>query len=63
MSAVLRHALTTLQIEAAARHPETARWRSVIVTPGQGSRIVLRSKRPTAVSFQQNYILPAGAHS
>jgi len=60
MSAVLRHALTTLQIEPAGRRVETARWRSVIVTPGLGSRIMLHAKRRTAVSFQTSVHAPCG---
>jgi cytochrome P450 len=60
MSAVLRHALITLKIEPTGRRVETARWRSVIVTPGQGSRIMLRAKRRTAFSFQTSVHAPSG---
>lgn len=45
MRTVLRAMLEDLTIEPASARLETARWRTVIVTPGDGCRIVLR-KRP-----------------
>ena len=45
MQIVLKTVLGELQILPADRRIETARWRSVIVTPGRGSRVLLR-KRP-----------------
>jgi cytochrome P450 len=47
MQALLRATLATRTIRPAARRPERARWRSVIVTPRHGGRLVL-SQRPTA---------------
>ncbi len=45
---VLRTVLAGLQIAPAGRSLETARWRSVIVTPGHGARIVLTPRaRPS----------------
>ncbi len=45
---VLRTVLAGLQIAPVGRTLETARWRSVIVTPGHGARIVLtRRPRPS----------------
>jgi cytochrome P450 len=45
MRAVLRVVLSRWEILPAARSIETARWRSVIVTPGRGSRVILRTRR------------------
>ncbi len=47
MQLVLRSVLSELQIFPVTSRVETARWRSVIVTPGRGSRVVL-SRRRTA---------------
>jgi cytochrome P450 len=47
MRTVLRLALSELEVTAVGRTVETARWRSVIVTPGHGSRIVLRKRTAT----------------
>jgi cytochrome P450 len=44
MQIVLRTVLSELDVLPVADQIETARWRSVIVTPGRGSRIVLRSR-------------------
>lgn len=44
MRAVLRAVLSKWEILPAARNIEAARWRSVIVTPGHGSRIILRTR-------------------
>jgi cytochrome P450 len=41
MQLVLRAVLSELQVLPVTNRIETARWRSVIVTPGRGSRIVL----------------------
>jgi cytochrome P450 len=43
---VLRTALATVTIRPAARRIERARWRSVIVTPHAGSRVVLGPRTP-----------------
>jgi cytochrome P450 len=40
MRTTLRAILSTLKIEPVGRRVETARWRSVIVTPGRGARII-----------------------
>jgi cytochrome P450 len=47
MHSVLRIVLSDLEILPVGSKVETARWRSVIVTPGRGSRILLRRRRPT----------------
>jgi cytochrome P450 len=44
MQVVLKAVLSEMQILPVGDRIETARWRSVIVTPGRGSRIVLRSR-------------------
>lgn len=44
MRAVLRTVLSKWEVLPAARKIEAPRWRSVIVTPGRGSRIVLRTR-------------------
>jgi cytochrome P450 len=44
MQIVLRTVLSELDVLPVGGHIETARWRSVIVTPGRGSRIVLGSR-------------------
>jgi cytochrome P450 len=48
MRTVLRAVLTRWEIQPAARTMETAQWRSVIVAPGHGSRIILRSRQHRA---------------
>jgi cytochrome P450 len=45
MKAVLRTVLATRTIHPASRHMERPRWRSVIVTPHAGSRVILRARR------------------
>lgn len=45
MNTVLRTLLTSTTIEAAGARMEHPSWRSVIVTPHAGSRVVLRSRR------------------
>ena len=45
LHAVLRIGLSQLTLAPVASRVETARWRSVIVTPGHGSRIVLTRRR------------------
>jgi cytochrome P450 len=45
MRTVLRTVLSRLEIVPVGTTVETARWRSVIVTPGRGSRILLRNRR------------------
>jgi cytochrome P450 len=44
MQLVLRTVLSELQVLPVGNRVETARWRSVIVTPGRGSRILLRRR-------------------
>lgn len=44
MQLVLKTVLSELQVLPVTNRVETARWRSVIVTPGRGSRIVLSSR-------------------
>jgi cytochrome P450 len=47
MQLVLRTVLSELRVLPVTNRVETARWRSVIVTPGRGSRVVL-SRRSAA---------------
>ena len=47
MQAVIRATLATRVIEPVAPAIERARWRSVIVTPAQGGRVVLRKRDTT----------------
>jgi tetraprenyl-beta-curcumene synthase len=47
MQLVLRTVLSELRVLPVGNRVETARWRSVIVTPGRGSRVLLRT-RPDA---------------
>ena len=47
MQTVLRATLARHTIEPAGAHIERARWRSVIVTPHAGSRIILRRRSST----------------
>ncbi|MGH2903826.1 MAG: cytochrome P450 [Solirubrobacteraceae bacterium] len=49
MQIVLRAVLSELQVLPVGNRVETARWRSVIVTPGRGSRILLRKRRALGV--------------
>lgn len=44
MQLVLRTVLSELRVLPVGNRVETARWRSVIVTPGRGSRILLRRR-------------------
>ena len=45
MRVVLRHVLANFNVLPASSRVETARWRSVIVTPSHGCRVVLRPRR------------------
>lgn len=49
MKAVLGTVLETMTIDPASRRMERPRWRSVIVTPHAGSRVVLRPREHRAV--------------
>jgi cytochrome P450 len=44
MEAVIRAVVSTAVIHPAASRMEPARWRSVIVTPGRGGRVMLRQR-------------------
>ncbi|HTA13204.1 MAG TPA: cytochrome P450, partial [Solirubrobacteraceae bacterium] len=46
LQSVLRATLATRTILPASRRVERARWRSVIVTPGNGGRVLLKARRP-----------------
>ncbi len=50
MQLVLKAVVSELRIMPVAGDIETARWRSVIVTPGRGSRILLSRRRDAHVS-------------
>jgi hypothetical protein len=45
MQTVLRTVLTSVTVRPAASRIEHPRWRSVIVTPHAGSRVVLHPRR------------------
>jgi tetraprenyl-beta-curcumene synthase len=47
MQIVLRTVFSELEVLPVADQIETARWRSVIVTPGRGSRVVLNTRAAT----------------
>jgi cytochrome P450 len=49
MKAVLRAVLRSVTVDPAARRMEHARWRSVVVAPHAGSRVVLRARKKRAV--------------
>jgi cytochrome P450 len=44
MQSVLKAVLSEFRISPVGRRVETARWRSVIVTPGNGCRVMLRRR-------------------
>lgn len=48
LETVLAVALSVLSVHPAAAAPERPRWRSVIVTPHAGSRVILRDRRGRA---------------
>ncbi len=50
MRTVLRTLFEQLEVEPARARMETARWRTVIVTPGAGCRVVLHARRTNALS-------------
>jgi cytochrome P450 len=53
MKTVLRAVLETMTVNPASRRMERPRWRSVIVTPHAGSRVILRPrKRPSSVAIR-----------
>ena len=47
MKTVLRTALSSVSVHAAARSMERPLWRSVVVMPHAGSRVILRNRRST----------------
>jgi cytochrome P450 len=47
LQGVLRATLATRTVLPASRRVERARWRSVIVTPGGGGRVLLKARRPS----------------
>jgi cytochrome P450 len=71
MKAVLRTVLETMTIDPASRRMERPRWRSVIVTPHAGSRVVLRPRErrsfprgvPGAARQPAARACPAPAHT
>lgn len=48
MSAVLREVLSRRELHPAANRLERASWRSVIVTPSQGARVILHTRSSSA---------------
>jgi cytochrome P450 len=68
MKTVLRTVLETMTVEPACRRMERPKWRSVIVTPHAGSRVVLRARerRRGAVERSREPAVggcPAAVHS
>ena len=65
MKTVLRTVLETMTVSPAGRRMERPKWRSVIVTPHAGSRVVLRRRehRPVASKnvFEKRPHAPGGA--
>jgi cytochrome P450 len=59
MRAVLQAVLSKWEVLPVSRKIEAARWRSVIVTPGHGSRIVLRTRHHNSRKFASAY--PVGS--
>lgn len=53
MRTVLRTVLSDLRVEPVGNRVETARWRSVIVTPEKGSQIVLRERHAVKSAYRQ----------
>jgi tetraprenyl-beta-curcumene synthase len=49
MATVLKLAMSRLEVQPCGPL-ETARWRSVIVTPGRGSRVLLRERKPPRIA-------------
>jgi cytochrome P450 len=49
MSTVLREAISRRELHPATDRLERASWRSVIVTPSQGARVILRVRRSSAL--------------
>ena len=52
MTAVLREALSQRELHPATDQLERASWRSVIVTPSQGARVILRA-RPSSARWRR----------
>jgi cytochrome P450 len=46
LQSVIRATLSTRTVRPTSRRIERARWRSVIVTPGNGARVLLEARRP-----------------
>ncbi len=61
MKTVLRTALETMTVGTASRRMERPRWRSVIVTPHAGSRVVLRRRERARPERCARPALPAEA--
>ena len=51
MKTVLRTVLSTATVLPAGKHLEHPRWRSVIVTPHAGARVVLRPRSHSGARF------------
>jgi cytochrome P450 len=61
MQTVLRTVLETMTVSPASRHMERPRWRSVIVTPHAGSRVVLRSRERRTFALRRARRTAVGA--
>ena len=62
MKTVLRTVLENTTVSPASRHMERPRWRSVIVTPHAGSRVVLRRRVRALSQCRERPALLAGGH-
>jgi cytochrome P450 len=64
LKTVLRTVLSQLTLHPAAKHIEHPRWRSVIVTPHAGSRVLLRARPPKdgARARTSDALLGKGSH-
>jgi cytochrome P450 len=61
MKTVLRAVLETMTVSPASRRMERPRWRSVIVTPHAGSRVVLSSRERRSVTVRRPRRTAVGA--
>ncbi len=62
MKTILRAVLSQVTVHPAARRMEHARWRSVVVTPHAGSRVVLRGRKKPRLGRKKPAVT-AKAHS
>ena len=61
MRIVLASVLRELELAPTGRRVETARWRSVIVTPGRGARVLFRKRERARNRAAVQTVVPVGA--